>query len=63
MTQMQMIFLTTRPTGRRKAPPMTGSAKQDCFEQELGRRRVLTIDASDAIVLPDTEKADCAVSN
>ncbi len=42
---------------------MTGSAKQDCFEQELDRRGVLTIDVSDAIVLPDTEKADCAVSN
>jgi hypothetical protein len=42
---------------------MTGSAKQDRFDQELGRRRVLTIDASDAIVLLHTEEADCAVSN
>jgi hypothetical protein len=47
---------------------MTGSAKQDCFEQELGRRRVLTIDASDAIVLRHTEEAglrrlELAISN
>jgi hypothetical protein len=47
---------------------MTGSAKQDCFEQEVDRRRVLTIDASDAIVLPHTEEAglrrlELAISN
>jgi len=47
---------------------MTGSAKQDCFEQELDRRRVLTIDASDAIVLRHTEEAglrrlELAISN
>ena len=47
---------------------MTRSAQQDFFEQELGRRRVLTIDASDAIVLRHTEEAglrslELAISN
>jgi len=36
---------------------MTGSVKQECFEQELDRCHVLTIDASDAIVLRQTEQA------
>jgi hypothetical protein len=47
---------TNQRVGARRGP-MTGSAKQDCFEQEVDRRRVLTIAASDAIVHRHTEQA------
>jgi hypothetical protein len=47
---------------------MAGSAKQDCFAQQVDCCRVLTTSASDAIVLPHTEMArlrrlELAISN
>jgi len=62
-----MIFLTTRPTGRRKAPE-DRLREADRFEQQVNRCSVLTTSASAAMVLPHTEEAglrrlELAISN